>query len=175
MDQPLSHDEIIARLEAAGATLLALDVGPTGPAGYRSGMPEIVRRHDEAYGYTEARLRVMPPDATAIAAMDEALAWIPLIPADRYVLRRIVGSRALVNPLTGRHLCSWAGIARGLGAHHEAVRRWHEQGIGIIAARLARPGLCALAGGRFGFPARRVRDLIAGARRSGSVRSSEFV
>ena len=30
--------------------------------------------------------------------MDEALAWIPLIPLDRNVPRRIVGARALINP-----------------------------------------------------------------------------
>ena len=36
--------------------------------------------------------------------MDEAMAWISLIPLDRYVLRRIVGARSLVHPITERHL-----------------------------------------------------------------------
>ena len=70
--------------------------------------------------------------------MDEALAWITRIPADRYVLRRIVGARALVSPVTERHLFSWRRLASTLGADHKAVQRWHAQGIGLIVASLNR-------------------------------------
>jgi hypothetical protein len=70
--------------------------------------------------------------------MDEAMGWIPLIPLDRYVLRRIVGARSLVNPTTDRHLFPWRRLGAVLGADHKAVQRWHRQGIGMIVAALGR-------------------------------------
>jgi hypothetical protein len=68
--------------------------------------------------------------------MDEALGWIPLIPRETYVLRRVVGCRALVSPATERHLFPWRRIGVLLGADHKAVQRWHAQGIDIIVAAL---------------------------------------
>jgi hypothetical protein len=68
--------------------------------------------------------------------MDEALAWVQLIPPDRYVLRRIVNARALVSPSTQRHLFTWSAIARLIGADRKAVARWHAQGIAVIVAQL---------------------------------------
>jgi hypothetical protein len=68
--------------------------------------------------------------------MDEALGWIPLIPRDRSVLRRIVGARALINPLTDRHLYPWRRLGTMLGADHKAVQRWHAQGVDIIVSAL---------------------------------------
>ncbi len=68
--------------------------------------------------------------------MDQALAWIALIPADKLVLRRIVGCRSLVSPLTGRHLFSWRRLARLLGADHKAISRWHANGIDLIVTAL---------------------------------------
>jgi hypothetical protein len=68
--------------------------------------------------------------------MDETMAWISLIPVERYVLRRIVGARSLVHPITGRHLFPWRRIAVTVGADHKAVQRWHAQGIELIVAEL---------------------------------------
>jgi hypothetical protein len=64
--------------------------------------------------------------------MDQAFGWLALIPADRYVLRRIVSARSLVSPLTLRHLFSWRRLGLLLGADHKAVQRWHGQGVGLI-------------------------------------------
>jgi hypothetical protein len=71
--------------------------------------------------------------------MDEALDWIPRIPIDRYVLRRIVGARALISPITERHLFPWRRLGALLGADHKAIQRWHIQGINIIVAALRNP------------------------------------
>jgi hypothetical protein len=68
--------------------------------------------------------------------MDEAMGWIPLIPVDRYVLRRIVGARALVHPITERNLYPWRRLAVAIGADHKAVQRWHAQGIALIVSAL---------------------------------------
>jgi len=52
------------------------------------------------------------------------------------VLRRIVGARALVSPLTDRHLFPWRRLAAVLGADHKAVQRWHAQAIALLVASL---------------------------------------
>ena len=83
------------------------------------------------------------PPAARITRMDQALAWIPLIPADKLILRRIVGCRCLVSPLTGRHLFSWRRLARLLGADHKAIGRWHANGIDLIVAALNRDNALA--------------------------------
>ena len=76
------------------------------------------------------------PSGEKIDRMDEAMAWISLIPADRYVLRRIVGARSLIHPISDRHLFPWRRLAVTLGADHKAVQRWHAQGIAMIVKAL---------------------------------------
>lgn len=135
---PANAASVVARLEEAGQTLLALPhSGPTTRL-VQSGM-EWVR--DAAYVATEVRGKLRPPipDAAQISRMDQALAWIGLISSDRFVLRRIVGARSLIDPLNGRHLYSWRRVALSIGADHKAVQRWHAQGIDIIVAALRQP------------------------------------
>ena len=126
---------VIWRLEEAGATLLAMpDTGWS--TRLRSSSLDIVRSAAESYGWTEGRLRPPMPSAAKITRMDAALGWIALIPLDRYVLRRIVGARALVHPITDRHLFPWRRLGAVLGADHKAVQRWHKEGISLIVAGL---------------------------------------
>ena len=131
----IDADFVVYRLEEAGATLLALP-GTGWTTRLRTSSLEIVRTALEAYGWTEARIRPAVPSAEKITRMDEALGWIPLIPLDRYVLRRVVGARSLVNPLTDRHLYPWRRLGVALGADHKAVQRWHAQGIRMIVTAL---------------------------------------
>jgi hypothetical protein len=93
---------------------------------------DVVTTAVEAYGWDKGRLRPPVPSAGRISRMDEALGWITFIPKDRTVLRRIVGARSLVSPLTERHLYSWRRLGEVLGADHKAVQRWHGQGIDIL-------------------------------------------
>jgi hypothetical protein len=132
----LTGEEVVVRLEAAGATLLAL------PArGYSTQMRlmrfDVVHTAAEAYGWAPAQARPGNPSAAEISAMDEAFGWLGLIPESRYVLRRILGARALVHPLTGRHLYAWRRLGAMLGAEHRSVQRWHGQGVAMIVAALA--------------------------------------
>ena len=92
---------------------------------------EIVRTAAESYGWSEQRMRPPIPSAARISEMDEILGWISLIPLERYVLRRIVGARSLVHPLTEKHLFPWRRLGTVLGADHKAIQRWHKEGIGI--------------------------------------------
>ena len=125
------------RLEEAGATLLALPASGHSTR-LRVSQLDVVHTALEAYGWDKGRLRPPVPSAARITRMDEALAWIPLIPRDRYVLRRIVGARCLVSPVTERHIYSWRRLGGLLGADHKAVQRWHAQGIALIVAALNR-------------------------------------
>lgn len=124
------------RLEEAGARLLALP-GTGWSTRLRSSSLEIVRTAIESYGWTEQRVRPPVPQAAAITRMDEAMGWISLIPIDRYVLRRIVGARSLVHPVTERYLFPWRRLGAALGADHKAVQRWHAEGIGLIVTALS--------------------------------------
>ena len=127
---------VITRLEEAGATLLALPQSGFSTR-LRTSSLDILRGAVEAYGADEARIRPPAPSGRKIDEMEQALAWIPLIPLQRYVLRRIVGARALVNPMTGRHVFTWRRLAASVGADHKAVQRWHAQGVAMIVTALA--------------------------------------
>ncbi len=140
---------VVYRLEEAGATLLALP-GTGYSTRMRVGHLEVVPSVAEAYGADRGRVKPPTPSAARISRMDEALGWIALIPADRRVIRRIVGARSLVSPVTERHLFSWRRLGEVVGADHKAVQRWHGQGIdmlvGAVAALSRRPA--GAAGGR---------------------------
>jgi hypothetical protein len=128
---------VLARLEEAGRALLTLP-----PSGYSTGLrmnvTTLVRYMIEAGGSEPEQRRIRPsaPSAAEITRMDEAFGWISLIPRDRSVLRRIVGARALISPLTDRHLYPWRRLGTMLGADHKAVQRWHAQGVDIIVSAL---------------------------------------
>ena len=126
---------VVCRLEEAGATLLALP-GSGWSTRLRTSSLEIVRTAMESYGWRGSRIRPPIPSPACITRMDEAMSWISLIPLDRYVLRRIVGARSLVHPITQRHLFPWRRIAAAISADHKAVQRWHAQGIDLIVAKL---------------------------------------
>jgi hypothetical protein len=130
-------DTVIYRLEEAGKTLLALP-GTGWTTRLRESRLDVVHAAIEGYGWDRASgpLRPAVPGAAQIDRMDEALGWIPLIPRDRYVLRRIVGARSLVSPVTERHLFTWRQLGALLGADHKAIKRWHGQGIATIVAAL---------------------------------------
>jgi len=135
----LDADEIVLRLEEAGATLLAMP--STGPSTrLRQMRYDVVQTAMEAYGWETERLRAPAPDAAAISAMDEALGWLALIPEAKFMLRRILGARALIHPLTRRHLFPWRRLAAVLGADHKSVQRWHRDGIDLLRVNLAALG-----------------------------------
>jgi Domain of unknown function (DUF6362) len=131
------YEALIACLEEAGATLLSLPMTGFSPALKTSALP-ILREAAEAYGWSAAEARPAMPPASRITRMDKVLGYLALIPQDRYLLRRIVGCRALVHPISGRHLFSWRRLGEVLGADHKAIQRWHAEGIRIIVFALRR-------------------------------------
>lgn len=95
-------------LEEAALTLRRLPHPPgTGPKGYGNSWPEHVREARHAYGYHEARMRVVP-NAREIARMEEAIGWLLLVkdPDDR----RILWMRAEGRPW--KQIFSQLGVSR---------------------------------------------------------------
>ena len=131
------YEGLIACLEEAGTTLLSLPKTGFSPALKTSALP-ILREAAEAYAWSAAEARPPVPSASRISRMDIALGYLALIPQDRYVLRRIIGCRALVHPINGRHLFSWRRLAELVGADHKAIQRWHAEGIRMIIFALRR-------------------------------------
>lgn len=113
--------EIDDRLEEAALTLRRLPNPPgSGARGYGSAWPEYVRDARQAYGYGEARMKVVP-NAREIARMEEALEWLMLIGGkdERAAIddRQIVWMRA--------ECYRWRQICRAIGcARSTAWRRW---------------------------------------------------
>ena len=133
--RPVDAGSVIHRLEEAGATLLALP-GSGWSTRLRSSSLEICTHRGRKLWLDLEEHPSADSPAARITRMDEAMGWIPLIPVDRYVLRRIVGARALVHPITERNLYPWRRLAVAIGADHKAVQRWHAQGIALIVSAL---------------------------------------
>lgn len=135
---PIDAESVVKRLEEAGSTLLALPhTGPT--TRLVQGGLEWIRDAAEHPAAGRGRIRPAIPDANRITRMDQAMDWLRLIPQDKYVLRRVVGARSLVDPMSGRYLYSWRRLGVAIGADHKAVQRWHGQGIEFIVKALRRP------------------------------------
>jgi len=124
---------VVARLEAAGETLLSMRLGSPMPAAVRSAMPEVVQSW-ESYGWSDEPSRPAIPDAVAISRMDISYQWLALIKAP--VTRRVVAARSLVSPTTGRLIFPWRRLGAVIKAHHASVQLWHAQGIAAIVQKL---------------------------------------
>lgn len=112
----LKAGEITDQLELAAMTLRRLP-NPTGSGarGYGSSWPDIVQDARHAYGYNEARMRVVP-SAREIKLMEEALSWLSLLPDP--VDRRILWMRAENH--RWRAICHRVGLVRQT-CHRRAV------------------------------------------------------
>jgi hypothetical protein len=127
---------LVARLEEAGGTLIALRLrGPS--TKLAQFYPEIVRDAAEAYGWEAPEARLDAPAAARISRMDECLGWIARLPQAPLRSRLLVGRRMLVHPLTERHLWPWRRLGKVLGVDHHTARRWHSDAIGQLDALLS--------------------------------------
>ena len=141
-------EDVRLRLEEAGQTLMALPV-PKGafPRDDRSNWPDVVRGYEDAFAaligasdsmkgdFAEDRNRVrLAPGAAVIGRMDEALDWLWAL--DDVRKRRICLCRALIHPVSGRHIVSYRKLGRMFGLHHETMQAWHARVLAQIATEL---------------------------------------
>ena len=134
---------VIAELEEAGRTLLALPDGDCRPAGFRHAASELFLAGGP--DITTRPMSLPAPSPAAVSRMDVVLAWPrQFIPDSKAVLRRLVLRRALVDPvhpLDRRYLYPWRRLALEEAASHETCRNWHRAGVAIIVAALNRAGV----------------------------------
>lgn len=126
----LTWREIEERLEEAALTLKRLpNPRGSGARGYGSSWPEVVREARHAYGYEEARMRVIP-SAAEISRYEEAVGWLAFVsdPMDR----RILWMRASGWPVRA--------VARQVGLTKSSVQRHYMAGLLTIAKHLTRKG-----------------------------------
>lgn len=147
-----SVDDVRHRLEVAGRALMALPLPKGGlPGGARSRWPEFARRAEDHFAalvgasddikqdFAEDRHRLrLPPSARAVAQLDEALTWLWHLSDPRK--RRLCLARALIHPVSGRHVASYRQLGKLFGLHHDTVRLWHDRALGEIARVLTREG-----------------------------------
>lgn len=111
---PITPSELEDRFEEAALTLRRLPNPPgSGPKGYGTAWPEYVRDARHAYGYHEARMRVVP-SAQDIERMEECIGWLRLVGASE---GRIIWLRA--ERVRWRQICIRMGCVRST-----AWRRW---------------------------------------------------
>jgi hypothetical protein len=125
-------------------TLLELRAAGVRPARHRSFWPEVE-------GPVAETLHAARPCEKHIAATDEALGWIGLIPEEQHKLRKLVGARALTNPRTEKPVFSWKTLGDQLGLSEVTAKTWWTAGIGMIVDQLNQPLFCeapALRGSR---------------------------
>lgn len=126
--------EVRKWLEWAGQRLLSLRERSPAPQGYRSFWPDYADEIDKAYGYNALRLRAALPTGKEISLMEEVLDLVVLIPD--ITARRIVHSRALVAPVSGRYLLSWAKLAHALHSSPRRMVLLHRAGLRTIAEKV---------------------------------------
>lgn len=142
----IDADTVIASLQEATSTILAMPGGMPRMGvkvcdyGYNSEwFGEAVDDATEAV-VTEPMFRMVgtkpAPSAASITRADEIITWLALIPQGRFVCRKIVAARSMIKWTTGKHVFSWAKLAKSIGADVRAVQRWHSQGIQIIVDAL---------------------------------------
>jgi hypothetical protein len=149
---PINPSEIEDRFEEAALTLRRLPNPPgSGPEGYGSSWPEYVHDAKHAYGYHEARMRVVP-SAKDIERMEECIEWLRLVEASE---GRIIWLRA--ERVRWRQICIRMGCVRST-----AWRRWAASLI-TIANDLNRHGKSARStSGAKAIPTRGVAKTASG-------------
>ena len=123
---------VAARLEQAAALLLST------AAMRATGRGMALERLIEAQrcAHTRAVSVAVVPLASLVARMNEALAWLDLLPAGSRD-RRVIEARMMVSPITRKPIYSWRCIGTLLGVDHKQVQRWHRAALADLAQRIA--------------------------------------
>ncbi len=115
--------EVVRRwLEEAAQTLRALPNRERGTlGGGRAAWPEVVRAVEEAYGYSDAAMRVLP-SAAAIARLDAVIGWLA----------------KFRDPIDINLAWGWAlGVPwEKLGARYRLTPRWMRQRLVMMLAEI---------------------------------------
>lgn len=132
-DRPVV-DQVEEWLNEAGMTLATLRMKGLRPAGVKINWPDVVVDPDDLCWLRDSDDVLPPPSSDAIARMDIALSWVPLIDDKR--LRVVVNKRLIVNPISGKFRWEWRKLGRLLGIDHKTAQAWHRRACGVIAKKI---------------------------------------
>jgi len=128
MTANLTTDELQTWLEWAGLRLVAITVRGTKPAGFRVAWPDFAQDKWEVTNFRAATaIRIPSPPPNEVTIMDSILRLPDFCRV--FGVRRVIQYRALIHPISGRHIQSWDKIAAKLSTDKRTVRRWHEKGL----------------------------------------------
>jgi len=127
-------EEIDSWLKWAGEKLLSLPLPRPGPSAPGVCWPNFPADASIAYGYSDIKLRPVPPLKDEIKFIDEILNLILLIPSIQ--IRRIMHARSLIAPNSGRQLYSFSRIGKLLSLDRKTIASLHRQGLRQIALNL---------------------------------------
>lgn len=128
-------EEIDAWLKWAGEKLLSMPLRKPGPAAPGGCWPDFPSDATVAYGYSDIKLRPVPPLKGEIKFIDEILELILVI--NSIPTRRIMHARSLIAPNSGRNLYSFSRIAKLLSLDRKRVAKMHQQGLLQIAQNIS--------------------------------------
>jgi hypothetical protein len=117
-------------LEAADA-LRRLTMNGIKPSGLRSQWPDVIHRVEEAYGWTEKRVRPPRPSPAEITRMDEAIGWLLWLNPDQ---RKVVWARSM--------RLSWRRIEDMDGRSVRTLQNIHLTALQNISSRRVRANAC---------------------------------
>lgn len=135
----LEPDELRIWLEWAGGKLLTLHVGRIKPRESGCLWPDTKSDPDDGSdSYLREQsitpLRLPPPAAYEIPYVD-AILLLPNL-SDRISTRRVLHSRSLISPITGRCIFPWTKIARLVNSDRRTVRKWWVDGLREVARKV---------------------------------------
>lgn len=130
-------------LEWAGGRLMAMPSVGLRPADFHVAWPDYNLEKFQVLEFRgQMRISAMAPSAAEIPIMDQILS-LPLADSDPK-RRRVLQLRALVNPVTGRYIHQWLGIAKILESDRRQVKRWHEKGLSVVAENAPHDKVCLI-------------------------------
>jgi len=109
--------------------------------GYEDAFVALIGASDEVkqdFSMQHNRVRASP-SARSVGRMDEVLEWLWRFTDPRK--RRLCLARALIHPVSGRHVVSYRKLGRMFGLHHETIRAWHDRALADIAGALTKAGI----------------------------------
>jgi hypothetical protein len=119
------------RLVEAADALRRLTMNAIKPSGLRSQWPDVILRVEEAYGWTEGRVRPPRPSPAEITRMDEAIGWLLWLNPDQ---RKVVWARSM--------RLSWRRIEDMDGRSVRTLQNIHLAALQSISSRRARESAC---------------------------------
>lgn len=138
-----SPEEVQTWLEWAGSRLIALPVPGLKPNEIKITHFEYSQDRFQILDFRgQLPLRAGAPSSAEIPIMDLILTLPALCAWQNH--RRVLHLRALVHPISGRHLYTWAKLARKIACDPRTVKTWHRQALVEVTDKAPSETVCRI-------------------------------